>query len=165
VGATGETEYGLPMQIADSGRWVRIAHWVLAVALPAFVVVGRGLVGAELGWMAVVGIVYAVPTLLLMLVPPVVTLFDRTARAARSVRHHYLAACRVLWSALLLAGLTIPDSGDSGHLRSALSRWTGLPYEVSEVLFYVAMAAAVIGWAFSLAAAGSGAMLSRREAR
>lgn len=46
------------MQIVESGRWVRIAQWVLAVLLPVFVVVGRGLVGAELGWMAVVGIVY-----------------------------------------------------------------------------------------------------------
>lgn len=68
------------------------------------------------------------------------------------------------WGGLLLAGLTIPDSGDSGHLLSALSRWTGLSYEVSEVLFYAAMAAALIGWAFGLAAAGSGAFLSRKEA-
>ena len=164
LGGACQTEYRLRMQIVESGRWVRIAQWVLAVLLPVFVVVGRGLVGAELGWMAVVGIVYGAPLILLLLLPPIATLFDRTAKAARSVRRHYRTACWVQWGGLLLAGLTIPDSGDSGHLLSALSRWTGLSYEVSEVLFYAAMAAALIGWAFGLAAAGSGAFLSRKEA-
>ena len=46
------------MQFASSGRIVVIAQWVLAVLLPAFVFLGRGFVGAELGWMAVIGVVY-----------------------------------------------------------------------------------------------------------
>ena len=53
------------MQITVRHRWVNVWQWILAVVLPAFVIVGRALLGAELGWMAVVGIVvYAAPTVL-----------------------------------------------------------------------------------------------------
>jgi len=152
------------MQLAPNGRFVRIAQWVLAVVLPAFVYLGRALVGAELGWMAVIGIaVYGLPTILIMLVPPLVTLFDSEARAARSVRRAYAGATWVLWGALVVAGLTIPDSGDSGHLTSALSRWTGLSYETSEIIFYVAFAVSVLAWSAAVAAAGAGVVTSRRR--
>ena len=51
------------MRAEGGGRATFVAQWVLAVLLPAFVVVGRGLVGAELGWMAVIGlVVYLLPT-------------------------------------------------------------------------------------------------------
>lgn len=154
------------MQIAVRHRWVNVWQWILAVVLPAFVIVGRALLGAELGWMAVVGIVvYAAPTVLALLLPPVLTHFDRQAREARGVRRTYAISCFVLWGGLFLAGLSIPDSGDNGHLRSAVSRWFGVSYEVSEVVFYVALMAAVIAWAVSLAVAASGIAVSRRPAR
>lgn len=153
------------MQIAVRHHWVNVWQWILAVALPAFVIIGRGLLGAELGWMAVVGIVvYAAPTILALLLPPVLTRFDRQAREAKAVRQAYALACFVLWGGLVLAGLTIPDSGDSGHLRSVVSRWFGVSYEVSEILFYIALMAAVIAWAISLAVAASGIAVSRRPA-
>lgn len=154
------------MQIAAEYRWVNLWQWVLAVVLPAFVILGRALLGAELGWMAVVGIVvYAAPTILALLLPPLLTRFDRQAREAKGVRKAYAIACFVLWGGLLLAGLSIPDSGDNGHLRSVLSRWFGVSYEVSEVVFYIALMVAVIAWAISLAVAVWGIAGSRRPAQ
>lgn len=151
------------MQLSAS-RWIAIAHWVLAVLLPTFVYLGRGLVGAELGWMAVIGIaVYGLPTILIMLIPPLVTLFDREARAGRTVRQAYAVATCVLWGAMLLAGLTIPDADDAGHIPSALSRWTGLPYEVSETIFYIAFGIAILAWLGALVTALAGAVRSRRR--
>ncbi len=151
------------MQAASWGRVTFAAQWVLAIMLPVFVVVGRGLVGAELGWMAVVGIaVYGLPTILLLLAPPVLTLLDRPARAVGTVRRPYAIATWVLWGALLVSGLTIPDSGDAGHLRSALSRWTGVSYEVSEALFYGFFGLAVLAWVASVVAAMAGLLAARR---
>ncbi len=154
------------MQIRAEYRWVALWQWILAILLPAFVLVGRSLLGAELGWMAVVGlVVYAAPTVLALLLPPVLTGFDRLAQEARGVRRTYAIACFVQWGGLVLAGLTIPDSGDSGHLLSVLSRWFGLSYDASTVVFYVALMAVVIAWVIGLAVAGSGVVLSRRTAR
>lgn len=155
-----------PMQIAVRHRWVNVWQWVLAIALPAFVLMGRALLGAELGWTAVIGlVVYAAPTILALLLPPVLTRFDRQARQAKGVRRTYAIACFVLWGGLVLAGLTIPDAGDSGHLRSVVSRWFQVSYEVSEILFYIALMVAVIAWAISLAVAGSGVAVSRKPAQ
>lgn len=152
------------MQIAVEHRWVVVWQWVFALVLPAFVLVGRTLLGAELGWMAVVGlVVYAAPTVLALLLPPLLTRFDRQAREARTVRRTYALASYAMWGGLLLAGLTIPDSGDSGHLPSVVSRWFGVSYETSEVLFYVALMAVVISWALALAVAGSAVVVSRRQ--
>lgn len=138
-------------------------QWPLAVVLPVFVILGRALLGAELGWMAVVGIVvYAAPTIIAMLVPPILTVFDHQARAARTVRRGYALASYLLWGSLFVAGLTIPDSGDNGHLRSVVSRWLPVSYEASEVIFYVALAVAVLAWALALAVAISGAFASRK---
>lgn len=138
------------MQIAGSGRFFFILQWVAAVMLPAFVFLGRGFVGAELGWMAIIGIVYGIFVILLMLVPAILTLFDRDVRKARATRTAYGIATLVLWIALVLAGLTIPDSGDSGHLRSAFSVWFGMSYEASSAVFSVAFAVAVAAWVASV---------------
>lgn len=151
------------MRPTGSGRFTFVAQWILAVLLPAFVYLGRGLVGAELGWMAVIGLaVYGLPTILLLLAPPLVTLGDRHHRPARTVGRRYLVATWVLWGAFLVAGLTIPDSGSSGHLPSALSRWTGLSYEASEGIFYLAFAIAVLAWLAALVTAILDMARSRR---
>lgn len=152
------------MQIARRHRWVNVWQWILAVALPAFVIVGRGLLGVEVGWMAIIGIVvYAAPTLIALLLPPLLTRFDRQARYAKGVRQTYAVACFVMWGGLFLCGLTIPDASDNGHLLSAVSLWFGLSYETSEVLFYIALTVAVIAWAISLAVAVSGIAVSHRH--
>jgi len=136
------------MQIARSGRFVFIAQWVLVVLLPVFFFLGRGIVGAQLGWMAVLGVVYGLLAVVVLVLPPVLTLFDRTVRRGKATRFGYDIASFVLWIAFILAALTVPDSGDSGHLDSALTAWTGgaIPYEASAVIFNVA--AFVIGLAY-----------------
>ena len=134
------------MRIARSGRFVFVAQWVAAVLLPVVFFLGRGLVGAELGWMAVLGVVYGILAVVVMLLPPVMTLFDRTVRRGRATRFGYDIASFVLWAAFIVAALTVPDSGDSGHLDSALTTWTGVSYETSQAIFTVA--AAVIGLAY-----------------
>ena len=124
------------MRFAGSGRFVFIAQWVLAVLLPIFFFLGRAWVGADVGWLGIVGIVYGIFTILVLLVPPLLTLFDPEARKRRATRLGYDVATILLWITLVVGALTVPDSGDSGHLDSALSTWTGISYETSEALFY-----------------------------
>jgi hypothetical protein len=152
------------MQFAASGRVVVIAQWVLAVLLPAFVFLGRGLVGAELGWMAVVGVVYGWIFIVLLLVPPLITLFDTEARRSGTVRELYAVFTAIIWFGLLLAGVTIPDSGDSGHLTSALSAWTGVSYEVSSAVFNAGAGVAALAWIAAGVVAVLGAVRGRRAA-
>ena len=136
------------MHIARSGRFVFVAQWVAAVLLPVFFFLGRGLVGAELGWMAIIGIVYGLLVVAVLLLPPVMTLFDRTVRSGKATRFGYDIASFVLWAAFIVGALSVPDSGDSGHLDSALTRWTGgaITYDASSMIFTVA--AFVIGLAY-----------------
>lgn len=136
------------MHIARSGRFVFVAQWVAAVLLPLFFFLGRGLVGAQIGWMGIVGIVYGVVVVAILLVPPIMTLFDRTVRRERRTRFGYDLSSFVLWGAILLAALTVPDSGDSGHLDSAVTTWSGgaISYETSQAIFTVA--AILIGLAY-----------------
>lgn len=149
------------MQFAASGRVVVIAQWVLAVFLPVFVFLGRGFVGAELGWMAVIGVVYGWIFIVLLLIPPIITLFDTEARRSGTVRELYAVFLALLWFGLLLAGLTIPDSGDSGHLRSALSAWTGASYELSSAVFNAGAGVAALAWIASVVVAVMGAIRGR----
>ena len=136
------------MQIARTGRFVFVAQWVAAVLLPLFFFLGRGLVGAQIGWMGIIGIVYGLLVVAILLVPPIMTLFDRTVRREKTTRFGYDVSTFVLWGAFLLASLTVPDSGDSGHLDSAVTTWSGgaISYETSEAIFTVA--AIVIGLAY-----------------
>ena len=136
------------MHIARSGRFVFVAQWVAAVLLPVFFFLGRGVVGAELGWMAIIGIVYGILVVVVLLLPPVLTLFDRTVRRRRATRFAYDMGSFVLWGGLIAAALAVPDSGDSGHLDSALTTWTGgaVTYETSSMIFTVA--AFIVGLAY-----------------
>lgn len=152
------------MRIAGTGRFVFIAQWVFAALLPIFFFIGRGFVGAELGWLSVLGIVYGLFAILLLLVPPLLTLFDTESRRLRRTRILYDVASIVLWLAIFVGALTVPDAGDSGHLNSALSTWTGLSYEASEAIFYGT--AVVIGPAYltALGAAIAGIVRGRGAA-
>jgi len=152
------------MQIARLGRFVFVAQWFAALLLPLFVFLGRGAVGGELGWMALIGIVYGVFVILLLLVPPLITLFDREVRAERAERTVFAGASIALWVSLVIVGLSIPDSGDSGHLDSAISNWFGVPYEASTVVFglFAALAGLTYFVTFILAIAGIAAGSSPR---
>ncbi|WP_243075784.1 hypothetical protein [Microbacterium sp. SS28] len=134
------------MRFAASGRFVFLAQWVFGVLLPIFFFLGRGWVGADIGYLAIVGVLYGVLTILALLVPPLLTRFDPEARARKSTRLGYDIATIVLWLTLVLGALTVPDSGDSGHLDSALTTWTGISYETSAAIFYGA--AVVMGLAY-----------------
>ncbi|SIT86328.1 hypothetical protein [Microbacterium sp. RU33B] len=148
------------MDFPRSGRFVFVVQWILALLLPVWIFLGRELVGAQVGWMAVIGIVYGAFVILFLLIPPLVSLFDRDVRRRRSERVAYSIAMGVAWIALFLAGLVIPDSGDSGRLDTALTVWTGglIGYEATETIFIVLVMivffALVAGLALAIIGAG-----------
>lgn len=150
--------------MTGTGRFVFVAQWVAAVLLPVFFFLGRGLVGAELGWLALLGIVYGVFVILILLVPPLLTLFDTEGRRARSTRLAYDVSTFVLWLGLVVASVTAPDSGDSGHLDSAVTTWTGISYDVSQVLFVGAAEVTGIAYLAQLVTAIIGIVRGRRVA-
>lgn len=152
------------MRIVSPGKFVFVAQWLAAFVLPVWFFIGRGLVGAELGWMAVLGVaVFGLPLILILLVPPLITLFDGGVRRARAERFGFSISSIVLWSAIVLAALVVPDSGDSGHLESALTRWTGgaISYAASEGIFAALSAVVVLAYAAALVLGIVGAIRSR----
>lgn len=152
------------MQLARSGRFVFVAQWVAAVLLPVFLFIGRGFLGAELGWMAIIGIVYGAAVIALMLVPPILTLFDREGRRLRRTRGAYDIATFVLWAAFVVAAISVPDSNDSGHLDSAATTWTGgaIDYEASTSIFTAAAVVAGLAYLAILGLAIAGIVRGRR---
>ncbi|MFE1646547.1 hypothetical protein ACFM35_13290 [Microbacterium sp. P01] len=143
---------------ARSGRFVFVAQWILAVLLPVFFFLGRGFVGAELGWLTVFGIVYGFFVVVVLLAPPVMTLFDRTVRQQKRTRWGYGFSTIVLWVALALAALVVPDAGDGPPLDSALTVWTGgaVSQESAGTIFAVLSVAIGLAYlvAFGFAVAG-----------
>jgi hypothetical protein len=151
------------MQMSGSGRFVFYAQWFLAVLLPVFIVIGRLLVGSYAGWLTVIGWIYAVPLIIVLLIPPIITRFDREARAVKSVRSAYAASSWMLWAALLVVGLAIPDQADSSESGSALTAWTGgaLSVEASTVIAGGAFVLAALAWLVQLITAITGARRGR----
>ena len=150
------------MQIVGTGRFVFVGQWIAAVVLPAFFFVGRAFVGAEAGWLAVLGIVYGFFAILLLLVAPIITLFDREVRTAKRTRRWYDIATFVLWGAILLASLTVPDAGDGPPLDAALTVWTGgaVGQEASTVICSVAGTIAGLAYVATVALAIAGVVRS-----
>lgn len=136
------------MRIASTGRFVFIAQWVAAVLLPAFFFIGRGLVGAQLGWLSVLGVVYGLFVIAVMMIPPILTLFDRTVRRGKATRLGYDIASFVMWAAFIVAGLTVSDAGDGPPLDSALTVWTGGAISQDASTAICSVAGAVIGLAY-----------------
>lgn len=136
------------MRIARSGRFVFVAQWVAAVLLPVFFFLGRGLVGAQLGWLSVVGFVYGLFVIAVLLVPPIMTLFDRTVRRGKATRIGYDVSSFVLWAAFVLAALTVPDAADGPPLDSALTVWTGGAISQDASAVICAVAGVVVGLAY-----------------
>ena len=134
------------MHIEGTGRFVFYAQWPVAVFLPVLFFIGRGNLGAEVGWLGFFGIVYGLIVIALLLVPPAITLFDPEVRRSRSTRLHYDIASAVLWLGIVLGALTVPDAGDSGPLDTVLMSWFGITAQTSAALF--AIAAGLIGLAY-----------------
>jgi hypothetical protein len=156
--------YGRTMELSRTGRFVFVAQWPAALVFPAFLIVGRGLVGAELGWLAIIGILYGIVLIALMLVPPVLAVIDRRVREARRTRLAYDILTFVLWAAFLVAGVTAPDSSDAGHLRSAVTVWTGgaIDYDTAESIFAGALLAILLAWGAVVAVAIAGIVRGAR---
>ena len=136
-------------------------------SLPLWFFLGRGLVGAELGWLSVLGAVaYGIVTILLLLVPPLVSLGDGEVRARKAERSGYSIASGVLWIAILLAALVVPDAADGGDLDSALTTWTGgaITHDGSRVIFSVLAAVIALAYLAALGLAIAGVTRSRRQA-
>lgn len=151
------------MRITGAGRFVYVAQWVLAVLLPAFFFVGRGLVGAELGWLSVVGLIFGVLMILALLIPPIITRLDRDVRQQRATRSGYVVASWVLWAALIIGGLSVPDEADGGALDTALTSWTAgaIDDAASRAIFAVSGIVMLVAYLAQLGLAIAGAARSR----
>lgn len=148
-----------PMKL--SGRFVRVFHWIAPVLLPFLVIFGRGILGAPMGWMALIALLSSPLVIIAMYALPIVVVFDRDARAARSTRRGYNVASWVLWGGMLGMMLTLEDGGDAPPFGSVLSTW-GLDRDlVNNVLLPVAMLVAMIGWIAALIYAIAGVVASR----
>ena len=150
------------MHIEGTGRFVYYAQWPVAVFLPVFFFLGRGAVGAGLGWVAFFGLAYGVVVVLLLLVPPILTLFDAEVRRARATRTWYDIASAVLWLGFVLGGLSVPDAGDSGSLDSVLMAWLGITPETSAAIFAISVALIGLAYVVALGLAISGIARGRR---
>lgn len=134
------------MHIEGTGRFVFYAQWPAAVFLPVFFFIGRGNVGAGVGWLGFFGLAYGLIVIAVLLVPPTLTLFDREVRRARSTRLWYDIASAVMWLALLVAGMTVPDAADSGALPTVFMNWFGITAETSAAVF--ALSAGLTGLSY-----------------
>lgn len=152
------------MHIEGTGKFVFYAQWAAAVFLPVFFFIGRGFVGAGVGWLGFFGVVYGLIVIAVLLVPPALTLFDREVRRERATRLWYDIATALLWLGFVLGGLTVPDAGDSGPLDTAFMAWFGVSAETSAALF--ALASALIGLSYlgAFVTAIMGITRSRRNA-
>ena len=148
----------------SGGRFVRIFQWIAPVVLVVFVLFGRALFGAPLGWMAAIGLFIAPFVIIAMYIPPIIGLFDREAKAARSTRVFYDVTSYVLWAAMLLMGLSLVDGGDSGDVGSVLTTW-GLSDPVAEGMFVGALIFSILAWIATLVAAIASVVASSRRTR
>lgn len=147
-----------------AGRVAFIAQWIAPVVLTFFLFWGRVFVGAPLGWLAVVGFVYGIFLVVALYIAPVLTIFDRDVRPIASVRRSYASVSWMLWAALILMGLTVPDQADGPRFPAALTVWTdgGISIEMTSFIFTTASVFAVIMWVATVVLAVLGIVRSRR---
>jgi hypothetical protein len=122
------------------------------------------MVGSVPGWLTIVGWIYAIPVVALLLIPPIVTLFDRQAERERSSRLAYVVSSWILWSALFVMGLAVPDADDTGARYSALSASSGISLDVSVSLFSGASFVAIGAFLAQLVTASLSVAQSRKHA-
>ncbi|GAA3671114.1 hypothetical protein GCM10022202_36830 [Microbacterium marinilacus] len=138
-------------------------QWFLAVIMPFFAVFGRVLFTGELGWLGVIGLLFSPIGAILLLVPPLVALFDREARRLGSVRVAYAWATVAIWVALFAFSLTAPDSSDAHPYPSPLQVLTGIGSGTSMAVTTVVVTVAAAGWLLALGVAIAGIVRSRRS--
>lgn len=148
-----------------SGRFVRVFQWIAPVLLTALVVFGRGLFGAPMGWMTLIGLFVGPVVAIAMYVAPIIVLFDRDAKAARSTRVFYNIASWVSWAALLVMMLTLEDGGDTPPFGSVLSTWGWVSSAASSDIFVVALIIGFLGWVGTITTAIIGVVQSRTLGR
>lgn len=136
-----------------TNRFVRVFQWIAPVLLVGFVLFGRGLLGAPLGWMAAIGLFIAPVVTIAMYISAIVFVFDRDAAAAKTSRLAYDVPSYLLWAALIAMGFTLQDGGDDGVYGSVLSQWGVLSDDATVTAFTVAMVIAVLAWVGTLIAA------------
>ncbi len=95
--------------------------------------------------------------------PPIITLRDREVRARKATRSGYVVASWVLWVAILVGALSVPDEADGGALDTALTSWTAgaIDDAASRAVFAVAGVAMLVAYLVQLGLAIAGAVRSR----
>ena len=154
------------MQSSVSGRIAFIGQWIAPVVFTFFLFWGRAFVGAELGWLSVVGIFFAIIMLILLYVAPVLTVFDRDVRPHATVSGSYSLVTYLLWIGLFVMALTIPDAADGPALPPALTVWTsgGISIEMASFIFTLMFVFSAIMWVATVVLAIMGIVRSRRPA-
>lgn len=147
-----------------AGRVAFIVQWIAPVVLPFFLFWGRVFVGAPLGWLAVVGVVYAAVMLVALYIAPILTIYDRDVRPIASTRNSYATVSWMLWVAVIVMALSVPDQADSPPFPAALTVWTdgGVSAEMASFIFTLASVFALIMWIATIALAIVGIVRSRR---
>lgn len=152
------------MHSSRLGRFAYIAQWWFAVLLPVFFFGGRVALGSGVGWLGLFGVFLVIPTVLIALVPSLVTRADRRVRAARATSSGYAISCIVGWAGGLLAVLGVQDAGDAESYRSTLML-LGSSAEASRVFMFIGLAVALLGWLVSLVFAIADAVAARSVLR
>lgn len=121
--------------LTKSGRFVWVMQWWAPVILPFWVLLGRGFVGAGLGYVGVLGFLAIAPAILIALyIPAVITLGDNDVRIARTTRFAYSISACLLWGTVVVAGLFVPDAGDGPPMPSAVMTWTSGRISIDQTL-------------------------------
>lgn len=147
-----------------SGRFVRVFHWIAPVLLPLLVIFGREIFGAPLGWMTLIAMMISPIVVIGMYIAPIIVVFDRDAKAARSTRLLYDIVSWVMWALLIVVMLTIVDGGDSPPYLSVVSNWNLMTNEASSAVCAVALILAFFAWLGTITVAIVGVVQSRSEA-
>lgn len=146
-------------------RLVFYGQWPAAVLLPLFYVVGRVWIGAGGGWSVVLGVILGPIVVLLLLIPPMLTLVDPATRAARATRGTYTRLTLLLWVLGAFSVITKSDQADGAKEDSALSAWTAIPVSTTDSLQAIATTGFWIVWAVLLVVAAAGIRSGRRSVR
>lgn len=168
--ASGATAHRAIWSLTKSGRFVWVMQWWAPVIIAFWVLLGRGLVGAGLGLLALLGFLpIGGPLLVALYLPALFTLGDDDVRIARTTRFAYSVGACFLWGILLVTGLFVPD-GDSGPIPSAVMTWTSGRITIDQsvmimtVGIWIAVAADFVLICLALAGAGRPQLLKPDDA-
>lgn len=129
-------------------RWVLYSMIPMNVAMTAWVLLGRGLFGVEIGWRFMFILFFIVPVLAVCLTASTVMAYRQKRRPVRLSTGQAWAQIAV-WAALVLGGAAVIDfvDADIGEPReSVLIELLGASLAVSHKLMYVAAAMAGVSW-------------------